>query len=97
MKRFLTALLILALTFSTLGLGTTTTNAAMKPETQIEIVLLENGDYLETTIDDTPNLSGISLLSVSQTITKTKTVRYKNESGDTLEAAEKVLDIAISN
>lgn len=52
---------------------------------QAEIVLLENGDYLETTIIETPVfLSGISTFSTAKTITKTKTTSYKNKSGATL-------------
>lgn len=49
------------------------------------IVMLEDGNYLETTIIDEPKVpSGISLLSATKTITRTKITRFKNKNGSIL-------------
>lgn len=58
--------------------GSSTVEVATASPSQSEIVLLKNGDYLDTTIIDVPViLSNISTFS----ITKTKTTRYKNKNG----------------
>lgn len=55
------------------------------PQEYNTIELLENGDYLETTITETPIFS-LSLYSAksSKTTTKTKTIYYKNSNGTIL-------------
>lgn len=74
-------ILILSLLFCTIK--STTAEAATQPHLEIEY--LSNGDYLETTISNTPNLfSKICVVSATKKITKTKTVQYKNRNGKIL-------------
>lgn len=85
MKKIITILSIVTFTLGLLHPTATTAKAATDLPIEKETVLLENGDYLETVIVDSPTLStGISTFSTSKTITKTKTTRYKNQSGDIL-------------
>lgn len=85
MKKIISLLLLTAMISGILYTGTTTAKAATASPSQSEIILLENGDYLETTITDVPAISsGISTMSTTQTVTKTKTTYYKNSSGTTL-------------
>lgn len=84
MRKILTALLILTVIFS-ISDANITAKAATNTSNQTDITLLENGDYLETTISDsTTFLPKISLLSTNKSITKTKTVKYKNKNGTLL-------------
>lgn len=87
MKKTISLLLLLAMVSGIFYTGGTTAKAAvMADPAQAEIVLLDNGDYLETTISsDMPVVSsGISTMATTKTITKTKTTYYKNSSGDTM-------------
>ena len=83
MKKIITFLTILSILFGTFTLGASAKAAEI--QTQTQIVPLENGDYLETTLSDTPGFSsGIETFSNTKTITKTKTTRRKNKEGTTL-------------
>lgn len=68
----------------TFPLGTLEWNEAQEGNT---IEYLDNGDYLETVITETPAFSGISTTSTTNTTTKTKTTYYKNSSGTVLWSA----------
>ncbi len=74
MKRFISILTILVMTITAFCIPI---NASADTITSIEY--LDNGDYIETVIEDT----GISA-SASTIITKTKTSYYKNSSGSVL-------------
>lgn len=85
MKKFITLFLTMVFTFATLLSTGITAKAASTVPTQTEIVLLEDGEYLETTIIYTPtNSSNISISSTTKSVTKTKTTYYKNKNGDIL-------------
>ena len=78
---FLAAALMIVTSFSTI----TTAEASSHASPNAEIILLENGDYLETTISDVPILSsGLAVFSAASTVTKKKTTYYKNENGTVL-------------
>lgn len=84
MKKIITLFTMVAFVSSILYSGSIVEAAVASPS-QSEIVLLENGDYLETTIIDVPVISSnISTFSTAKTITKTKTTRYKNKNGELL-------------
>lgn len=84
MKKIITLFTIIAFVSSIFYSGSIAEAAVTSPS-QSEIVLLENGDYLETTIIDVPVISSnISTFSTTKTITKTKTTRYKNKNGELL-------------
>lgn len=84
MKKLITLFSIIALLLGTLYSNASTADAAAFTA-QTEIIPLDNGDYIETTITGIPTApSGISTLSAAKTVTKSKTSRYKNKSGDTL-------------
>ena len=86
MKKFITlfTLAAFALVFFYSG-STALAQTAFNVPSQTEIVPMEDGDYLETTILDAPKIqSGVSLYSTAKTITKTKITKYKNKSGSVL-------------
>lgn len=85
MKKIITlfTLATFALSFFYSGSTVSAQTAFVLPAT--ETVPLEDGDYMETTIIDTPTIqSGVSLLSTTKTITKTKITKYKNKYGTLL-------------
>lgn len=86
MKKIITLFTLVTFTLGILyPSSTVAAQTAFIFSSQTETILLENGDYLETTIIDTPIFSsGISTFSTAKTVTKTKTTRYKNQSGATL-------------
>lgn len=65
-----------------------TSTTPIETEDSISTELLDNGDYIETVIVSETSLSnsalGISTLSTSKTITKTKTTYYKNSAGSVM-------------
>lgn len=80
MKKFI--IILLSISFVTMFIEPNIASASnFSP--QREIIYLENGDYLETVIKDVPTFNSFSI-QASNTITKTKITRYKNESGTTL-------------
>lgn len=86
MKKIITlfTLVAFALSFTYSGSTASAQTTFIFPSLS-ETVPLEDGDYLETTIIDTPTIpSGVSLLSTEKTITKTKITKYKNKNGTIL-------------
>ena len=85
MKKITTLLLAAALTIITSCSTISTAEASSYASLDAEIILLKNGDYIETTISDVPVLSsGFSVLSTASTVTKKKTTYCKNENGTVL-------------
>lgn len=79
MKKVTTFLLAAALIVITSCSPATTAEASSYASPNAEIILLENGDYFETTISDVPTpLSGLSVFSAASTVTKKKTTYFKN-------------------
>lgn len=85
MKKLIILFLILILTYESPFPSIVTAQAATTLPCQAEIILLDDGNYFETTIVDTPaTLPNISTLATTKSITKTKTTYYKNKNGDIL-------------
>ncbi|MCM1235504.1 MAG: hypothetical protein NC489_35845 [Ruminococcus flavefaciens] len=83
MKRVVSLLIMTVLIFGVFC-SAPLANAAAIPE-QSEIISLENGDYLEITINNIPvQFSGISALAATKSVTKMKTTKYRNSSGTVL-------------
>ena len=59
-------------------------DAATIAQGQHTIEHLDNGDYIETVINDAGMKAALSLQSADKQITKTKTAYYKNKSGAVL-------------
>ena len=59
-------------------------DAATIAQGQHTIEHLDNGDYIETVINDAGMKAALSLQSADKQITKTKTAYYKNQSGAVL-------------
>ena len=79
MKKIIASFLAMTLMIVTLCSNITTAKAFSNNSSNTEILLLENGYYIETIISDVPALSlGNSLFSTTKTITKSKTAHYKN-------------------
>ena len=73
-----------ALSFFFFG-STASAQTAIVFSSQTETVPLEDGDYLETTIINTPTIPlGVSLLSTKKNITKTNISKYKNKDSTVL-------------
>lgn len=86
MKKIIALCSLMALAFCFFSpVSTASVQAACVVPSSKEIVMLANGDYLETVITDVPTLSsGISSFSTTRSVTKTKTTYYKNTNGVTL-------------
>ena len=89
MKKFLSTLLTIIIVALMIGTeyvnASTLTAISSTSDIQSEIEMLEDGYYLETVIEDEPNLNtGYSTYSTTKYITKTKTTYYKNSSGSVL-------------
>lgn len=85
MKKITTFLLAAALIVITSCSFATTAEASSYASPNAEIILLEHGDYLETTISDVPTpFSGFSVFSTASTVTKKKTTYYKDKNGTIL-------------
>lgn len=82
--RKIMSLLLVVVVFTATFLEPNVVNASGSYiETSYEIVYLEEGYYIETTIEDVPLYNIISPQSTN-TIRKTKTAKYKNKSGTIL-------------
>ena len=81
MKRFRISIMFMALVIILLG-DVTTASAVMASASQKEIIALEDGCYIETEVCDV--VPEVSLLATEKTLTKTKTMYYKNQSGTVL-------------
>ena len=91
-KQIIMTLLLSALVLITSGYSTTSSKAAAFSTTTEETIILENGDYLETTITTvslpaTSTIKFAAAKAAAKTITKTKTSTYKNKSGTVLWSA----------
>lgn len=83
MKKTFITVMILAFSLLFCTMKSTVAEASTPSGTEIEY--FGDGDYLETTISNTPDLfSMISVNSASKEITKTKTVKYKNSNNKVL-------------
>lgn len=78
-------ILTLSLSLCLIAVPCTAMASVPQSDTIISIEILENGDYIETIIEDTDTgISDISSFSTTKSITKIKRTNYKNASGDIL-------------
>jgi len=78
----LRTLLLLTSLFITITASAPSTACAYSTIRQDNIVVLDNGDYIETTIKSVPNIKKAA--HANSSITKTKTSSYKDKNGNVL-------------